>query len=340
MLMVLNLHSFSGYTHGSGVWQALDFFRESTSICAVDCFILISGYFGIKWKFKSIFNLVFQIFFYSVGIYLVVVWLGIVDWNLKDFIMRFACLFENSWGFAITYVLLWFCSPALNALAEMTRARQLFFYVLVFFFVINFVSVPRFALFTYALVYMIGRLLKKINVEERHFPTGRAYWITTIFIFLLVYFLVFKTLHITSASSVTKWPVGFLAYDYAAPLVILQAVFLFVFFSKLTIQSNFINWCATSCFAIYLIHMHPTIKYIGYYGYTRSLYDYPVAQHILFLIMLIVGVLCGSILVDKLRIVISNIIYCMLERIIGLIPVKWYKIETYMPKFAAIIADK
>ena len=45
MLMILNLHSFKGYDYGDGVWQAIDFFRESTSICAVNVFILISGFF-------------------------------------------------------------------------------------------------------------------------------------------------------------------------------------------------------------------------------------------------------------------------------------------------------
>ncbi len=108
MLMVLNLHSFKGFLYGSGVWQALDFFRESSSICAVDCFILISGYFGIRWKFKSLFNLIFQMMFYSVGIYVVCVLLGIVGWSFNDFIIRFACLYRDSWGFAITYLLLYF----------------------------------------------------------------------------------------------------------------------------------------------------------------------------------------------------------------------------------------
>ena len=55
MLMVLNLHSFWGFEHGSGILQAVDFFRESTSICAVNTFLIISGYFGINWKFKSFF---------------------------------------------------------------------------------------------------------------------------------------------------------------------------------------------------------------------------------------------------------------------------------------------
>lgn len=217
MLMVLNLHSFSGYTHGSGLGQAFDFFRESTSICAVDCFILISGFFGIKWKFKSLFSLVFQIFYYSVGIYLLAVGLGVVDWNLKVFVMRFACLITSSWKFAITYVLLWFCSPALNALAEKSSVRELLMYIIIFFCVINFICVPKNALFTYALVYLIGRWLRKMKIEDVKFPAGKAYWLTTTLIFALVYFIVFKTLHIVDAKRVTSWPVGFLAYDYAAP---------------------------------------------------------------------------------------------------------------------------
>lgn len=81
MLMVLNLHSFWGYEHGSGVMQALDFFRESTSICAVNVFLLISGYFGIKWKWKSFYNLIFQIFFYSFAVYIVACGIGVIEFS-------------------------------------------------------------------------------------------------------------------------------------------------------------------------------------------------------------------------------------------------------------------
>ena len=81
--MILNLHSFWGYNHGSGIVQALDFFRETTSICAVNVFLLISGYFGIKWKWKSFYNLIFQIFFYSFGIYLVACGVGIIEFSIS-----------------------------------------------------------------------------------------------------------------------------------------------------------------------------------------------------------------------------------------------------------------
>jgi hypothetical protein len=172
------------------------------------------------------------------------------------------------------------------------------------------------------------------------FNSGKAYWITTILIFLLVFFFIFKTLNITDAAIVCNWPIGFLGYDYAAPLVILQAVFLFIVFAKLKFSSKFINWCAASCFAIFLIHMHPTIKQIGYYSFTENLYNYPVFQHIIILLGLMLAVFFGSILIDKLRIFISNRCYWLLSKVAGLLPAKLFKLETYLPKSLSKIINE
>ena len=324
MLMVLNLHSFSGWQHGGGFWQAFDFFRESTSICAVDCFVLISGYFGIHWKFKSFFNLVFQILFYSVAVYLVAVTLGIVDWSIGGFLERFECLFaaEKSWGFAVSYVLLYFCAPMLNALAERTTSKDLLTFILVFFIAVNFICLPD-IVFTYALIYLIGRLLRKTNLVERKIPAWKGYWIVTILIFFFVYIILYKGLGIRNASIAASLPIGFIGYSYSAPLVIIQSVFLFLAFAKMSFISKVVNWCASSCFAIFLIHMHPTIKEIGYYTFTTGLYDKPVLQHIVILTMLIVTVFFCSILVDKVRIAISNAFYFVISKIASIIP--WRK---------------
>ena len=331
MLMILNLHSFWGYQHGSGVWQALDFFRESTSICAVDCFVLISGYFGIKWKFKSFFNLIFQIFFYSIGIYLVAVGIGVVNWSFMEFALRFACLFTSSWGFVINYIILYFCAPVLNVFSENKTSRELLIYIIVFFVAINFVSLPESSFFTYALVYLIGRFLNKINISTIEYPARKAYWGATVIIFLLVYGLLYKTLHISDPKTINKLPIGVLGFAYSSPFVILQAVFLFICFARMNFYSKIINWCAASSFAIFLIHMHPTIKKIGYYSFTSELYELPVLQHILYLILLIIFVFFMSIAVDKIRLLVSNFLYHILETLIKLIPSKWKSIDTFIP---------
>lgn len=343
MLMVLNLHSFAGYTNGHGVWQVLDFIRESTSVCAVDCFLLISGYFGIRWKFKSFFNLVFQILFYSVGIYLVCVGFGITEWSLREFFIRFLCLYRDSWGFVVGYMIIYFCAPLLNTFSEKVSSRELLVFIIVLFMATNFIclSVESNRFFTYSLLYLIGRYLKKTNATTTlKVSATMGYWIVTFLIFGLVYFLLFRGLKITNASTVTTLPIGFLGFSYSAPLVILQAVFLFLAFSRLDFSSRFINWCAASSFAIFLIHMHPTIKHIGYYSYTRSLYQLNVWQHVLLLIILIISVFFLSILIDKVRIVISNLCLKLILHIKSLLPTKWFAIDTYLPKSLKVINNE
>ena len=186
--MVLNLHSFHGWHYGTGLWQAIDFFRESASICAVDCFLLISGYFGIKWKFRSFFKLVFQISFYSVGIYLVAVFFQIVEWNIKDFLLRFACLFYDSWGFVVGYIILYFLSPVLNSFAKFADPRQYLLHLLGLFIATNFICLSSEGqlVLTYSLVYMIGRFLNKYRIDQSSIAAGKAYSATTLLIFILV----------------------------------------------------------------------------------------------------------------------------------------------------------
>ena len=323
MLMVLNLHSFSGYQNGEGFCQAIDFFRESTSICAVDCFLLISGYFGIKWKIKSFFNLFFQLFFYSVGIYIVCVMLGIVSYSMHDLLERFTCLYNKSWGFAIGYVILFFLAPLLNAFVDKVSEKTLLYYIIVLFIATNFIclSVESNRLFTYSLLYLIGRYIYKTEKTRKlKFSPHMAYWITTIIIFILVYVCLFNIAGIRQSVIVLKAPIiSFFGYNYSAPLVILQAIFLFLIFSRLKFSSRVINWLASSCFAIYLIHMHPTIKEIGYRSFTRRLYELDCFSHALSLILLIFSVALISIFIDKIRIVISNFIY---KQLVKLLPEK------------------
>lgn len=319
---------------GGGIFQALDFFRESTSICAVDCFILISGYFGIKWKFKSFYNLVFQIFFYSIGIYVVAVLLGVVDWTIKAFLIRFCCLFTQSWGFVVSYIILYFCSPVLNLFAEKSSTKELFMYIIIIVLALNFISISANSAFTYSLVYLIGRFLHKIEFSSisGNFPAMKAYLITTTLIFIFVYLILFKLLGISDASIVGTRPLGSIGYDYASPLVILQSVFLFTVFSRLSFRSWIVNYCAKSCFALFLIHMHPSIKDIGYLSYSRSLYDLPVLSHVGLLLVLIASVFILSIIIDQIRLLISNFSYLFMERLVELVPENYKIIENYIPQ--------
>lgn len=325
MLMILNLHSFWGYDYGEGVIQAVDFFRESTSICAVNVFILISGYFGIRWNKKSLYSLIFQVLFYSFGVYGVSLCLGIISYDTKGFLQCFMALF-NSWGFITCYLMLYFFAPILNSYADQSEKKTLLTFIIILFVAENFIFVSvRFV--NFCLVYLIGRFIKKTEaVDNLKCNATILYFGVTALIFMIVYPL-FLITHF-DAEMMCKLVV---AYSYASPLVILQAVFLFLIFGKLKIKSKFINWCSSSCLAIFLIHMHPAIKNIGYYGFTRKLYETTFAEHVAILIVLFISVFFFSILIDKLRIIISELVYMMLSRVYRFIPNKYFNLDFYLP---------
>jgi len=315
MFMILNLHSFWGYTHGSGVLQAIDFFRECTCICAVNAFLIISGYFGIKWKFKSLFNLLFQLFFYSFAVYGVAVLFGVITYSTSSFLSNVKCLYEH-WGFITYYLLLYLCAPLLNAFVDKVTEKQLFGFIIIV--IISELFITRdYAFLNYCTMYLIGRYISICGlVHDERIKPGRYYWLTTLLIFVSVY-ITFKLLHVTDASKMQSLPWGL---DYASPLVILQSIFLFIWFARLNFQSKVINWCAASCLSIFLIHMHPSIKEIGYYSYTESLYSLPILEHIWKLALLMFVVFFGSIIVDKLRILISSLIYKLLQIVVSIKP--------------------
>lgn len=331
MLMVLILHSFWGYTHGSGVLQALDFFRECAAICAVNVFLLISGYFEIRWKLKSLFNLVFQLFFYAFLVYIVAVLLGVIDFSLKGLLRNATCLYSH-WGFITYYLLLYLCSPLLNAFVEKVTEKQLLGFIIILiiseWFFTRDNSFLNYSFLHYCTIYLIGRYISVSGaVLKNSIKPGLYYWLITILIFVFV-FITFKFIHVTDAYKMQSLPWGL---SYAAPLVILQAIFLFIWFARLKFQNKTINWCAASCLSIFLIHMHPAIKEIGYYSYTESLYTLPVVEHIWKLALLMIVVFFGSIVVDKIRILISSIAYRFFLCIISKSKLSNNNIVSYIP---------
>lgn len=70
--MVLVLLTHTQWGKGSvelfrtDVWRALGAFEvDGWIFVCVPCFVVISGYFGIRWKWKGLFNYLFQIGFWG-----------------------------------------------------------------------------------------------------------------------------------------------------------------------------------------------------------------------------------------------------------------------------------
>lgn len=88
--MILNLHTFNfGEITQWNFMQFMDFTREATSISAVPIFVLISGYFGIKFKYEKLGSILFNCLFWMVVGYIVCLGLDIADFSVRGLIKEF-----------------------------------------------------------------------------------------------------------------------------------------------------------------------------------------------------------------------------------------------------------
>ena len=79
-------------------------FFQSVSVIAVLVFVLISGWFGIRTKVKSVVNFLFQCLFYSLSIFAVMLLTGHATFDWKS--IQNVLLFVNSFWFIKAYLCL------------------------------------------------------------------------------------------------------------------------------------------------------------------------------------------------------------------------------------------
>lgn len=123
MIMILCVH-FTGATFGlpdkmqveelSNLPTVSKILMESISIIGVNCFILISGYFGIKPSIKGIINFILWCMFYAVGIYALVAIIQPTSYNTSALISSFRVLSHTDLWFVPAYFALYVISPILN----------------------------------------------------------------------------------------------------------------------------------------------------------------------------------------------------------------------------------
>lgn len=85
---------------------------EVIAIISIDIFVLISGWFSIKPSVKGFCNFIFQCAYFLIGIYALLVVLGIKSVSLDGLLDMFM-LTKNHW-FIKAYIGLYILAPALN----------------------------------------------------------------------------------------------------------------------------------------------------------------------------------------------------------------------------------
>ena len=287
---------------------------ESLAIVGVNVFVLISGYFGIRLRIKGIVSLLFQATFYTVGIYLSLTMLGIEPFQSGELRSALMPLDRSKEWFLPTYLSLMIFAPLLNAFVQKQSERGLRHYLIFFFVLSTLLGLlsdqlgvkDGYSLFSFAGIYLLGRYfrLHPEGVERYKTSTFVAVYLGLSFAQSLALF----AYGYTSGQSIVASALTYKFLSYASPLNILTATALFLAFSRLKLQSRAINWIASSTFAVYLIHCNGRL--IGYYtGYIHGLNEHPVGVFLGMVAGFILLVFAGSILIDKVRLLLWEWIF-------------------------------
>lgn len=243
--------------HAKPLDAFLRIFFESVSIVCVNVFVLISGWFGIRPTFKGLSNFLFQCIFFLSGLYIITLLLGMNELSLKGIA---GCFFATKLNWFIkAYLLLYILSPVLNAFVE-TTSRRKFKIILIGFFAFTctygWIGVAGFMLQGYTTLFFIGLYLLARYIRI-YTPRLYSYSPLTYF-FAYACSVIFVTLVEFLMPTLFNYKIPFDLFSYISPTTIWGSLCLLLCFTKINIQNKVINWCAISCFAVFLIHVSPS----------------------------------------------------------------------------------
>ncbi len=276
---------------------------ESFSIIGVNVFVLLSGWYGIRVRKERFIEFLFQIFFFICLCYLLI---SIYHQQfVSPSISYFLMLGEWNYWFIKCYLFLYLFSPVLNAFVEKATKNQ-FIILLVGFYIFQTIYgwVGNVSWFhngysgiSFLGLYLLSRYLRLYPCKWIQFD--KKY---DLFIYVVLSLINTTFAFLSMRFQLIPYKITFF-YQYTSPVVIIGSVFFLLYFTKLKINFNpLINWIASSCFAIYLLHSNSYLAryYDGFIVFLYNRCDNPL--FIIYVLSFIFMVFIACIIIDKIRI--------------------------------------
>lgn len=271
---------------------------ESIAIIGVNCFVLISGYFGIKFSIKGLIKYSAICLFASLFVFLTKTAIeGYFDTKL--FFESFLIFSHTDLWFVPAYLALFILSPLLNSSLKNLSNKNLLTALTCLTFVNVYLgwyhsgSINPYGYNVMQLIYLyvIGHSLCKLR--KTTIKISSAKW------FML--YLCFTTLIAITAFFLKSRQ----AFAYNSPLVLISSIsFFMVFASKKQYTNQIINSIASASFMVYLLHKSPYFwiklknALIGYAAEYNSLEFIAICISLfiaIYILSTIIGILYGKI---------------------------------------------
>ncbi len=283
MAMVVMLHTLSRSgllteTEIPSLKYEVVWFIEIFCYCAVNCFVIISGFVGLRSKFRlsRILLLWLQVVFYNV-VFTVTIQAIHGDINAVDIVRDFLPVTTSAYWFFTQYFVLCFLMPFINKLIVSISLRQngIFVGVMILFFSVIpmlcampvdflgkfesdiFFTKRGYSVIWMAVMYILGAFIKRLAEENILCRIKSKVLITLVIcsdflIWIIHYFCV------NGKKSVSHYFV----IAYTSPFVVISAVSMVILFSRMHFNRTFeklIAFFSAGAFSVYLIHSNSEI---------------------------------------------------------------------------------
>ena len=282
-------------------------FIEALSCVCVNIFVIISGWFGIRFKVVRLLELIFQVIFISFLLYAFMRSIGLTGTMESADFFQLLFIKNGAYWFVRAYLILYVFAPVLNSFVDNIDRNQIRLFLIGFFVFQSIFGFFRsdvwfsegYSPLSFMGLYVLARYVRMYPNQYVNFN-----WKVDLIIYLVLS-------AITAICALLLTPLftkgATIMFLYSSPLVIMASLSFFLFFTKISIRSRIINWVAISAFAAYLVHCSPHLFHLYYLEVIKRWYvTESIGMFLLYTICLIVAFFVFSIMLDKLRILIWN----------------------------------
>lgn len=315
LLHVLGMGGITGAAAGTSSYYPV-YLMQNAAFCAVNCYALVSGYLmlGKKIKPSRITELWFEVFFYSVSISAIMMIVYRDLFSARNIVYAVTPIISNQYWYMTSYFMMYLFVPMMNKFADAAN-KKVFTATIVVILVLTTGSLmikqdgfrlnDGYSPIWLMIMYLVGAYMKKFNVgaKMKKWLALLLYVISSLCSFILCVFSK-KLLKIMLGNDISY-------LSYTSPFVVLSAIFLFIFFSKLKFgkkTEKFINYITPAALGVYLIHTHPLVFNKLIKDIAMPLVNHGTAAMIFGSIAMALAIFIICIAIDLLRIQLFRLI--------------------------------
>lgn len=275
-------------------------------ICFI-AFIAISMWFlcDSKTNLARFLKVWLEVLFYSV-VFTVISFL--MDYPLRpvDFISSFFVMIGNSHGFAASYLIFVLILPFLLFIAKRLTKKQTIYLLIVLFFVqigaqilnkyTNYVQPVFSEPLLFVFCFFLSLFLKKWPIK---IFDNKIFSLTVL---IAIYSLMIVNNTVASSNAKISFFIYVLSIDESSVLFIIAGYALFFLFKNIHVKENkFINFVASSSFAVLLIHDHNFFRHLFWFDVVKTSSFFHSQLFVLYFVLTVILIYFVCSTIDYLR---------------------------------------